>query len=127
MISNVAVDPQVAEAYGLPTGPQVKSVDEGGAAEKAGIQPKDIITAIGDDEITSVSDLQVALRQRRAGETDTITVFRSGQILELTITFDEKPAENTGTTEPTEAIPEDPGQFDSWEDMYEFFNRYFGN
>lgn len=102
------MDAAVAERYGLPTGPRVSSVEEGSAAEAAGIQVGDIIDAVGDTDISSYSDLSYALRTYRAGDTTTISVYRAGQELELTITFDEKPAQ-TVTTEPVETQPQNDG------------------
>lgn len=132
-VKNMSVDASIAEAYGLPLGAQVQTVDAGSAAEKAGIQPKDIIIAIGDDKVESLDALTVALRKRSAGDTDTITVYRNGQELVLTITFDEKQvaAQQTTpeTTEPqenNETIPQMPSQDDGWDEWRDFFYRYFG-
>lgn len=97
------MDASVAAAYGLPSGPKVLEVTEGSCAEKAGIQPQDIIVGLGDQEITSYSDLAYALRSYRAGDSTTITVYRAGQELTLDVTFDEKPANtNASQTQPTE-------------------------
>lgn len=128
-VREMNVDESVAKAYGLPLGVQVASVDEGGAAEKAGVQVGDIITALGDDKVESLATLQAALRRHSAGDTDIITVYRSGQELELTITFDEKQVETEGGTESSEPQNEQPSIPDEdadWDEWYEFFNRYFG-
>lgn len=129
-VKEMDVDQEVAKAYGLPLGVQVSSVDEGGAAEKAGIQAGDIITALGSDKVESLSTLQAALRKRSAGGTDTITVYRSGQELQLTITFDEKQVETESGPEATKPQeneqPQVPDEDAGWDEWYEFFNRYFG-
>ncbi len=104
------MDPAIAQYYGFPTGPRVSSIEEGSAAQKAGIEIGDIIDAVGEVDITTHSDLAYALRSYQAGDTATITVFRSGEFLELTITFDEKPA-TTVTTEPIETQPENNGGY----------------
>ncbi len=108
------MDAAVAQYYGLPTGPRVSSVEEGSAAQKAGIQEGDIIDAVGDADISSYSDLSYALRNYKAGDTTTITVYRSGEFLELTITFDEKPAQTTTDTTqaPEQRVEEGNGQED---------------
>lgn len=126
--SNVALDKDTAAMYGLPLGVQVKTVDEGSAAEKAGIQPKDIITALGEDTVENMDDLTVALRHHKAGDTDTITVYREGKELPLTITFDEKvvaPAQPEQTQPQQEQAPQMPSQNGSWDEWFDFFNRYF--
>ena len=115
---------------------QVVSVNAGSAAEAAGVQANDIITALGSDKIESTSDLRVALQKRSAGDSDTITVYRNGQQITLNITFEEKADETA--TEATEATaPNDdsqsgsdsqlPDKDSSWDDWYEFFHRFFGN
>ena len=91
------------------------------------MQQKDIIVAIGDYEVTSNTDLTKALRQFDPGDTTTITVYRSGQYLDLTITLDEKPApttEDTTTTDPSNSseLPSD-GSYEEW---YNYFAPYFG-
>ena len=78
-----------ASYWGMPAGTYVKSVDEGSCAEKAGIQAKDIITKIGDYDISSYHDLAAALRNFKAGESTTVTVYRGEREIVLNITFDE--------------------------------------
>lgn len=126
------MDTSIGSIYNLPVGPYVNSVTEGGASEKAGVQAGDIIIGLGDYEITNYSDLATALRHFKAGDSTTITVFRSGQKLTLNITLEEKQApettpSDTGATEPTaaESTPEDreSGGFDDWSD---FFAPFFG-
>lgn len=88
------------EAYGIPGGVIVESVNEGSAAEAAGIKSGDIITGVGGAEVTSMDGLKMILRRYTAGDTETITVYRmdtrtTGESLELTITFEEQPEEET--------------------------------
>lgn len=85
------MDSSAASYYGMPVGAYVREVTEGYAAQKAGLQVKDIIVAIGEYEVNGVTALTRALRHFKAGDTTTITVFRSGVELVLTITMDEKP------------------------------------
>jgi serine protease Do len=78
-----------AEAEGLVVGSRVMSVNPGSAAENAGILEGDIIIGLGDTEITCNDTLELARRPFSAGDTTTITVWRDGEVFELTITFDE--------------------------------------
>ncbi len=87
------MDAAAASYYGLPMGAYVQEVTPGFAAQKAGMQPKDIIVAVGDYQVNGVNALSRALRYYKPGETITVTVFRSGVELALTVTLDEKPAE----------------------------------
>ena len=82
-----------ANYIGLPAGAPVHEVEKGSCAEKAGVQAKDIITRVGDYEVSSVSSLRQALKQYSAGDTVELEVYRAEGSLTLTITFDEaKPA-----------------------------------
>ncbi len=85
----------LAEVYGLPVGPIIQSVEEGGAAAHAGIQTGDIVVKLDDTDISTVTELTRTLRNYEPGDTATIQVYRSGSTLNLTITFDEKPATTT--------------------------------
>lgn len=78
-------------SYGLPLGAFVQNVVAGGAAEKAGVKAQDIIVNMAGHEIESVSDLQKALRKLEPGEETTVTVWRSGQQVNLRIVPDSKP------------------------------------
>ena len=80
-------------SYGLPEGAFVQTVVAGGAAEKAGIQPQDIIVDLGGHKVESVSDLLKALRKVDAGQETTVTVYRAGQRVNLKVTPDAKTQE----------------------------------
>lgn len=92
-----------AQSYGVPAGACVNKVVAGSAAEKAGLQEKDIIINLGGYEVTSVNELTRVLRKFDSGDSTTVTVYRSGQNVELTIVFDEKP-------KPAEEQPQIPQQ-----------------
>ena len=118
------MDASSASMYGLPMGAYVDEVVPGASADRAGIQAKDIIIALGEYEVESITDLTRNLRHFRAGDTSTITVVRAGAQLELSITFDERPEGFDGTVpaqEPAEMPSE--GDFEEW---YDYFRRYFG-
>ena len=78
-----------AEFYGFVEGAYVRSVSPDSAAEKAGILFRDIIVGLGDSEVDSRETLVFLMRRYKAGDTETITVWRGGEEIELTITFDE--------------------------------------
>ena len=88
-----------AQYYGLVPGALVESVSTGSCAETAGLQQGDIITKLGDYEITSRDDLLAAKKNYRAGDTVSVTAYRNGENLEFILTFDEAPAE-TVTVQP---------------------------
>lgn len=92
-----------AEAYGLPLGVLVVSVEEGSSGERAGLKKSDIITAIDGVTVESYEDLARELKKFRAGDEAELNVYRSGRNLTLSIVFGSKPqAEATEPTQPTE-------------------------
>ena len=82
------MDRKTAEYYGLPMGAYVVEVVAGNCAEAAGVLPKDIIIALGDDMVTSLNELTRVLEKYSGGEKTTITVWRGGSELVLDITLD---------------------------------------
>ena len=78
-----------SQYYNMPLGAYVYSVEDGSCAEKAGLLAKDIITRLGDQDITGYTDLTSALHGFSAGDTTSMTVYRGGEEVTLTITFDE--------------------------------------
>ena len=119
------MDAATAEMYSLPTGSYVVSVTEGSCAEAAGLQPKDIITKVGEYTVDGNSTLTTALRKFQAGDTTTVTVFRAGAEIELSITFDERPQDpNAGLEQPqTEGEMPSSGSYEDW---YNYFFPFFG-
>ena len=89
-VTVIDMDGSTAKLYDLPVGAYVNSVAQGSCAEAAGLEEKDIITALGEYEVENMTDLVASLKNFAAGDTTTLTVFRSGETLTLTITFDEK-------------------------------------
>ncbi len=112
-----------AQFYGVPAGAYIESVTDGGAAQKGGIQPKDIITEIGGYPVTSVSDLTRVLRKFKAGDQVSVEVYRNGEFKTLTLVLDEKPREETQTQQtPQQQMPGS----DAFQEWYQYFQDYFG-
>ncbi|MDR7435622.1 MAG: trypsin-like peptidase domain-containing protein [Armatimonadota bacterium] len=87
------VDPSIAQAYGLPVdhGVVVRGVVPGSPAEKARIQPGDIIVAINGERVDSWNDFVRIIMNRRVGETVQITIVRGSQRLTVRVTLAERP------------------------------------
>lgn len=68
------VDSQVAQTYGLEEGVFIEKVIEGGAADKAGLEAKDIIVKFNGTKIGEMNDLQKQLQYYAVGDKVTITV-----------------------------------------------------
>ena len=98
------IDRQFQQYYGFPAGAFVYSVEEGGAAEAAGLKVGDVITELDGFAISGRDDLANELSFHSAGETVDMTVYRSGEYITLTVTFGERPAEEADAqTTPTES------------------------
>lgn len=95
-ISLQEVTSQISQMYNMPQGIYVISVEEGSAAESAGIMTGDIITKFDGNKITSYSELQNVLQYYAAGTTADITVMRpeGGQYVQydFEITLGSRPA-----------------------------------
>ena len=96
----------VTQYYNLPVGVYVDGCNAGSAAEKAGLQQGDIITAIDDTETASVSDLKLALKNYTAGDQATLTIFRNNESITVDVVLDEA----TTSVETPEATTETPSQ-----------------
>lgn len=76
---------QETQSYGLPQGAAIKEVVVDSPAEAAGLQVNDIITKIDDTALTGSSDLVDYVGNCEAGDVVTLTVYRQGDILEITL------------------------------------------
>jgi len=117
------MDKEAADMYGLPTGAYIVTVEKDGAAEGAGIQPKDIVIGLDDYEVSNVTELTRALRNYKAGDTATVKLIRSGKEMTLEITFDERPQQTEDTAPQQQSPMPNEGSYDEW---FDYFRRYFG-
>ena len=100
-------------------GVYVAGVEKGGAAEAAGIKPGDLIVKVGDTNVTTLAGLSPVIKKYKVGDTVTVTVYRSSKILELSLTFGEKPhgevqQPQEETQEPTQSAVPGSGDFKDW-------------
>ena len=79
-----------AQAYGLPTGAAVRSVEEDSPAAKGGLEANDIITEVNGTAITSSSDLVSYVGEQAPGDELKLKVYRQGKTLDITVTIGEK-------------------------------------
>ncbi|MFM2448364.1 MAG: hypothetical protein RIS44_814 [Pseudomonadota bacterium] len=82
------VSKEVAESIGLgkAQGAMVGSVEAGGPAEKAGVEPGDIITKFEGRAIEKTGDLPRIVGAIKPGQKATMQVFRRGSFRDLTVT-----------------------------------------
>lgn len=89
------LDAATADTYGLPVGPIVQSVVADSCADKAGIAVKDIILAFNERNVKTYTQLMSALNKCSAGDEVTLRIYRAGAELDVTLTLDERPEEQT--------------------------------
>ena len=104
-ISCADITQQYQQVFGWPAGVYVNGVEAGSCAQTAGLKQGDIITKIDDTAITGVPQMISVKNSYRAGDTVQLTVFRSGEYLTLSMTFDEQ--NNAQTTQ--NAAPQETG------------------
>ena len=93
-----AVNREMAEAFGLerPVGALVNDVTEGSAAERAGIQPGDVILAFNDDSIESSGDLPPLVGANPPGTEAEVMVSRNGKQKTFVVTLDALESDEDG-------------------------------
>jgi serine protease Do len=84
---------EAAKYYGYPEGIFVEAVTEGGAAQKAGIRRGDIITHFNNERIKSMEELNAKKNKLKAGDTVSIELDRSGEIIKLELQLSEETKE----------------------------------
>ncbi|MED5411388.1 MAG: trypsin-like peptidase domain-containing protein [Pseudomonadota bacterium] len=65
----------------------VESVDNGGAAERAGIRPGDVITQVENTQVGDAENILMEVRNKKPGDTINIQVYRNGQSFNLPTTL----------------------------------------
>ncbi len=110
--------------YSITEGAFIYSVDEDGAAAKAGLKMGDVITKIDNTKISSLEDLTAAKKGYSAGDTATLTVYREGQTITVELTWGTQPKQDTTTS----ATQDQSGSnnYYSSDDMQDLFNYFFG-
>ena len=110
-IKGQTVDSSIAEAYGIPQGVYVAEVEQGSAAEKAGITAGSVITKFDDTTIESMDDLKSRLEYYAAGETVDLVVkiADNGSYVEKTLTITLDKADTSTTTQDGQQGQTQPG------------------
>ncbi len=100
---------EVADAIGLPkaAGAAVSSVEPDGPADKAGVQPGDVIVKYDGKNVESSADLRRLVAGTAPGTKVQATVWRNGAARDLTVTVGEMPQESArpGMRGPTAPKP----------------------
>jgi serine protease Do len=107
-VSIAAVTKEVAEAIGLgsPRGALVNGVEAGLPAEKAGVEPGDIILKVDGKTVEKSSDLPRLIGSTKPGVKSQLQLFRRGQTKEVAVTVAEFEPEKPRRS--AQAAPEAP-------------------
>ncbi|SAK42035.1 DegQ family serine endoprotease [Caballeronia ptereochthonis] len=99
------VTKDVADSLGLPKaqGALVSSVESGGPADKAGVQPGDIILKFNGQNVETATDLPRMVGDTKPGTKVAITIWRKGQTRDLPITVAEMQPDKVAKTEQRKA------------------------
>ena len=81
----------IASRYNLPVGVYVEDIAENSGASNSDLRKGDVITAIDGQSISTMKDLNNVKDKKKIGDTIKLTVYRSGQYLDVEITLTEMP------------------------------------
>ena len=87
----VSLYTNTSRSNGLPYGCYIVAVEAGSAADNAGLEVGDVITAVDGKTVQDVDDFGSALSGKRAGDTITLNIYSAaeGRSLQATLTLDE--------------------------------------
>lgn len=90
VLTGEALDEQSSNLFfgvGNIRGMLVENVDDGGAAERAGIRAGDVITKVGNTEVIDGQNIVAEIRNKKPGDTINISVYREGQTMRFPTTL----------------------------------------
>lgn len=127
-VSTVNAQNAQANHLSVTSGAYVASVTDGGAAANAGIQQGDIITKVGDTDVSSADDLILAVRSHSVGDSVDVTFTRGNdqQTVSVTLGSDEGVEGGSGSSS-NSGNGSDSGSGNSrQETLEELLEEYFG-
>ena len=96
------VSKELAESLALskPMGAVVNAVEKGGPAEKAGLEPGDVILKFDGKAINTSADLPRLVGATKPGTRSTVQVWRKGAARDIAVTVGEMTEEKTASSRP---------------------------
>lgn len=96
------VDKELAQSFGLAEahGALVASVDPGSAAEKAGLQPGDVVLQVDGRRISDSAELPRVIGEKRPGTQVRMEIWRDGRSRSVTATLDELTTDTVAAADP---------------------------
>ena len=116
------VNKQLAQRYGFAVdeGAYVSAVQQGSGAEAAGIQAGDIIVKFDGQNVTSASDLTIAVRSKSVGDTVSVEVNRDGQTITMDVTLGSDGGSQAAETQ------QQSQSSDGYGSMQDYLDQLFG-
>ena len=120
--------------YDVTKGVFICSVEEGSAADKAGLKMGDVIMKVDGTDVDSYQDLVALKKKYSAGDTSTFTIYRDGQQQEVSVTWGAVPEDQA--TQKSDSSQSQQNQNNSnsnngsngyYSNPWDIFNYYFGN
>lgn len=115
--SSAAYDNSKANIY-------IVKINQGEAADKAGLEIGDQILSFGGEKIDSVSKLKDTIAKYKAGDQVEMKVLRDDEIVTVTITLDDASESSNNKPQEQEDVQTYPSQdygFDDEQDLFEYF------
>ncbi|MBQ6213236.1 MAG: trypsin-like peptidase domain-containing protein, partial [Ruminococcus sp.] len=88
--------------WNIPIGVYVRTIQEGSAADIAGIQIGDVIIDIEGEPVSTAQELNEIMEKYKAGDIITLTVSRNGKDIKIRVTLQEKKFVSDGNRNPSE-------------------------
>jgi serine protease Do len=136
-ISGENISSFYAQYYNVPEGFIVRSVEEGSAAEEAGIQVNDMIVGIQGELISTIEEFNEIKSEYKAGDTITVSVYRNDNIVDLEVTLGEAVDTSSTTTDDEDdtttdgygnyGSDDDYSTDDDYDNFRQFYNYYRQN
>ena len=120
--------------YDVTKGVFICSVEEGSAADKAGLKMGDVIMKVDGTDVDSYQDLVALKKKYSAGDESTFTIYRDGQQQEVSVTWGAVPEDQA--TQKSDSSQSQQNQNNSnsnngsngyYSNPWDIFNYYFGN
>lgn len=86
---------ELAESFGMKKaeGALIAGVEKGGPADKAGMEPSDVVLKFDGKPVNSASELPLLVGETKPGKTVAVQVWRKGVAKDLSLTVAESPSE----------------------------------
>lgn len=98
-ITTIDIDESQSNFYNIPMGVYVRTVEEGSAADTAGLQVGDVIIDVDGTAVKTGAELSKIKNEHKAGENITLTVTRHGKDIKLNLVLQEANLEDESADE----------------------------